>query len=421
MDYKQQIDGVVEGLREEALSLLQSLIRIPSLAGNEKPCQEIVAETMKGLSLEVDMWEPNDEELINHPAFVPVDLSYQGRPNVVGIYRGVGGGRSLILNGHVDVVPTGPESDWSESPWSGIYRDGKVFGRGSADMKAGVVSNLMAAKALRKLGVRLKGDLIIESVVDEETGGNGTLACILRGYRGDGCIFTEPSGLNVIAVSNRGAQFFRIVIHGQEGGIEYKHELVNPIQKAMQVFQAIEVYSIMREASVSHPLYNPFYTTKVPLGVCKIHAGEWPSTIPSQCVLEGSIECLPGEDIQKVKDDFAAFLREWSAKDPWLKDHPLKIEWFGLWFESSQIPPNHPLVIELSRNVKDVTGNEPIVAGAGGCDLRLPIKYGETPAVLFGPAGGMIHSVDEYVEFEQVIACAKILARFALDWCGITT
>jgi len=187
----------------------------------------------------------------------------------------------------------------------------------------------------------------------------------------------------------------------------------------MEVFQAIEVYSIMREASVSHPLYDPFYTTKVPLSVCKIHSGEWPSTIPSQCIMEGSIECLPGEDIHKVKSDFAAFLNEWSAKDPWLKDHPLKVEWFGLWFDSSQIQPDHPLVVELSKNVTEVMSNEPLIVGAGGCDLRLPIKYGDTPAVLFGPAGGMIHSVDEYVEFEQVIACTKVLVRFIIDWCGV--
>ncbi len=271
MDIKPQIAEAVESHRQEALELLQTLVRIPSLEGNEKPCQEITAEKMRALNLEIDIWDPPDDALQAHPAYVPTGKSYQGRPNVVGIRRGSGGGRSLILNGHVDVVPIGPEENWSKGPWSGHFEDGRVYGRGSADMKGGVVSNLIAVQALQTAGIQLQGDLIVECVVDEEAGGNGTLACIMRGYTGDGCIFTEPSGLGRLAVSNRGAQFFRIIVPGQEGGIEFKHELVNPITKAIEIFQAVEAYSIMRESTVSHPLYDAYWNTKVPTGICKFH------------------------------------------------------------------------------------------------------------------------------------------------------
>jgi len=418
MDLKARISDAVESKRQEMLGLLQALVRVPSLAGNEKPCQEIVAEKMEAMGLEVDMWDPPDDELEAHPAYVPTGMSYKDRPNVVGIHRGSGGGRSLILNGHVDVVPIGPEGLWSKPPWSGHFEDGKVYGRGSADMKGGDVSMIFAVQALQIAGIHLKGDVIIESVVDEELGGNGTLACVMRGYKGDACVFTEPSGLDAVAVSNRGAQYFRITVPGQEGGMEYKHDLVNPITKAMEVFQAVEAYSIMRESSVSHPLYDSIYNTKVPLGICKISAGEHPSTVASQCMMEGTIECLPGEDIHEVKEVFKAYLMEWAAKDAWLSDHPLEIEWFGLWFDAAQIEPDHPFVLTLTGVVEDVTGRKPIVAGAGGCDLRLPVLYADTPAVLFGPAGGMIHSTDEYVEFEQVLTCAKILALTAVEWCG---
>jgi len=413
------ISEAVESLRQEALGLLQALVRTPSLTGDEKRCQEILAEKMHAMGLEVDMWEPCDEELAAHPAHVPVAMSYEGRPNVVGIHRGQGKGRSLILNGHVDVVPTGSDETWSRQPWSGHYEDGRVYGRGSADMKGGLVSSLLALQALQTAGIPLKGDALVESVVDEESGGNGTLACILRGYGADACIFTEPSGLDRVAISNRGAQFFRIVVPGQEGGVEYWLELVNPIAKAMEVYQAIEAYAIMRESSVSHPLYDPYYNTKVPLGVCRISAGEWPSTVASQCVMEGSIECLPGEDIHDVKERFKAYLLEWAARDDWLKDHPLEIQWFGLWFDAAHIEVDHPLVLTLAGLIEEVTGCRPVVTGAGGCDLRLPVLYGDIPAVLYGPAGGMIHSTDEYVEFEQVITCAKILALTAADWCGL--
>jgi len=414
-----KIFEAVESHRQEALELLQQLVRTPSLEGDEKACQEIVAKKYRDMKLEVDMWDPPDEELQAHTAYVPVGRSYKDRPNVVGIYRGAGGGRSLILNGHVDVVPIGPPETWTHGPWSGDYTDGKVYGRGSADMKGGCVSNILAVLALQTVGIGLKGDLILESVVDEEAGGNGTLACVIRGYTGDACNFTEPSSLAHAAISNRGAQYFRITVPGQEGGTEYKHELVNPITKAMEVFQAVEAYSIMRESAVSHPLYNPYYFTKVPLGICKIQAGEWPSTVASQCVMEGTIECLPGEDIHKVKEDFKKYLLEWAAKDAWLKEHPLTVAWFGLWFDAAEISPDHPYVSTISGVVKEVTGTALLVAGGGGCDLRLPVLYGHTPAILFGPAGGMIHSTDEYVEFEQVITCAKILALTAARWCGV--
>lgn len=414
----ERLDAAVEAHRQGALELLQRLVRLPSLEGHEKPCQDMLALVMRDLGLEVDYWTPDDAELQAHPAYVPTGWSYAERPNVVGRLRGSGGGRSLILNGHVDVVPIGPEADWQYGPWSGAYVDGRVYGRGAADMKGGVVANVLTVMALRSAGVRLHGDLMVQHVVDEEAGGNGTLAAILRGYRGDACIFTEPTGLKRIAVSNRGAQFFRIIVPGQEGGIEYKHDLVSPISKAIEVFQAVEAYSIMRESVVSHPLYTTVYNTQVPTGICKFHAGEWPSTIPSQAVLEGSIECLPGENIQDIKQAFKQYLETWSAKDGWFKDHPLRLEWFGLWFDSAEIPTDHPMVTTLAGITESLTGEAVRVGGAGGCDLRLPVKYADTPAVLFGPKGGLIHSTDEYVEFEQVILCAKILARMAVTWCG---
>ncbi|MDI9639518.1 ArgE/DapE family deacylase [Geitlerinema splendidum] len=366
LSLQQSIASAVEQHRDEALALLQSLIRIPSLEGHEALCQDILEHKMRQMGLMVDRWCPSDDELRAHPAYVPTGKSYSDRPNTVGVLNGAGGGRSLILNGHVDVVPTGPEHLWQHGAWSGAYIDGRVYGRGSADMKGGVVANIVAAMALQTAGIRLRGSLIIENVVDEEAGGNGTLAAILRGYTGDACIFTEPTGLTRLAISNRGAQFFRIVVPGQEGGIEYKHQLVNPITKAIEVYNAIEAYSIMRESVVRHPLYETNFNTKVPTGICRFHAGEWPSTIPSQAILEGSIECLPNESIHEVKAAFSRYLQEWSAKDVWFKDHPLHLEWFGLWFDAAEIAPDHPMVVMLAETAEDVTGQPVRITGAGG-------------------------------------------------------
>ncbi len=419
MEWQSRIIAAIEAQREEMLALLCELVRTPSLSPNEGAVQTIVERELRGMNLELDVWDPPDEELRAHPAYVPVEFGYRDRPNVVGVYRGVGGGRSLILNGHVDVVPTGTRSDWRFDPWGAEYLDGRVYGRGSADMKGGCVANITALKALIRAGIRLRGDLILESVVDEENGGNGTLACIIRGYTADACNFTEPTGLDRAAVSSRGAQYFRITIPGQEGGIEYKYRLTNPIGKAMEVFRAVEEYAIMRESAAKHPLYNDCHETKVPLGICTIGGGEWPSTVPSRCVMEGTIECLPGEDIHAVKEGFKQFLMEWAAKDQWLKDNPLELEWFGLWFEAAEITPEHPFVATAAGASRDLTGRGLEVVGGGGCDLRLPVLYGDTPAMVFGPKGGMIHSTDEYVELEQVVTCAKVLAVAAARWCGV--
>jgi acetylornithine deacetylase len=414
------INQAVEGLRDEALSLLQDLVRIPTLPGKEKGVQDVIAARMKAMGLELDIWDPVDPELQAHRAYIPSEIPYTGRPNVVGIWKGIGGGKKLIFNGHVDVVPTGEEEKWSHSPWSGDFVDGKVYGRGSADMKAGCVVNLMVVKALQSAGVKLKGDVILESVVDEENGGNGTLACVLRGYTGDGMVFTEPSADYALGIAQRGAQFFRLKITGVEGSIEGRYDLVNPIGKALQVYQAVESYAIWRESTVSHPLYDPYYKVKVPLAICKIHGGEWASTIPSACYLEGSIEALPGEDIESVKADFKKYLTTLGLQDAWFAEHPVEVEWWGLSLESAEVSIDHPLVQAAAKEIEMVIGHPPIIGGGGGCDLRLPVLYGNTPAVIYGPRGGMVHCVDEYVEFEQVITCTKVLANLVANWCGTT-
>lgn len=418
MDNNERIDQAVESLRAEALALLQTLVRIPTLPGKEKAAQDVIAEEMKAMDLALDIWDPVDEELQTHRAYVPTDIPYTRRPNVVGTWKGSGGGRKLIFNGHVDVVPTGEEGKWTHSPWSGNFVDGKVYGRGSADMKAGCVVNLMVVRALQKAGIQLQGDVILESVVDEENGGNGTLACVLRGYTGGGMVFTEPSGNFALGIGQRGAQFFRLKIAGIEGSIEGRYDLVNPIGKALQVYQAVEAYSLWRESTVHHPLYDPYYKIKVPLAICKIHGGEWASTVPSACYLEGSIEALPGEDIETVKAGFKQYLAALSLQDAWFEQHPVEVEWWGLRLESAEVSLDHPLVQTTAQEIKQVTGNAPIIGGGGGCDLRLPVLYGNTPAVIYGPRGGMVHCVDEYVEFEQVITCTRVLARLAVSWCG---
>jgi acetylornithine deacetylase len=272
--------------------------------------------------------------------------------------------------------------------------------------------------ALLETGIKLKGDLQMQFVVDEENGGNGTLDAILHGYRGDATIFLEPTSPNFLVISSRGAQFFRINVPGKEAPIEHTRTTVNVIEKAFLLFQAVQSYASWRAAGADHPLYD-WDPTKIPVAVCKIQAGSWPSTFPSLCFMEGSLECLPGEDIETTKEQFKAYLLEAASQDDWLKENPPQIEWFGLRFESAETASDSALITEFTRSYQRVTGNLPAILGGGGSDLRLPILYADSPSALFGPTGGAIHSTDEYVDVDSVMEVMRVLGRFILDWCGV--
>jgi len=428
--------------RQEIVDFAVRLVKTPSESGDEGAIQKITEGKLQDLGLELDVFDIDVELLSKHPGFVPLEdyrLSYEGRPNVVGTLRGCGGGRSLILMGHVDTVPVDNRSLWKHGPWDADIEDGKIFGRGALDQKGGVAAQNMAVECLFEAGVSLKGDVIVENVIEEESGGNGATACAQRGYKADAGIYTEPSGFRFLGVSNRGAQFFRIVVPGRATGIEEKWGSPNAIEKAMRLYNAVDDFSLLRQSEVvnlpSYELYKfdydevedpgararlkTYMANVVPTGVCKIRAGTWPSSMPDSCVMEGSLECLPGEDIHAVKTRFKEYLQSVAETDDYLEENPPRIEWFGLWFESCQTDINHPIVKTLQKNCREVVNINPMPAGGGGSDLRCLVKYANTPSVVFGGGtGGNAHGIDEYLNIESLIDSTKILALTILDWCG---
>ena len=413
-----KLSRAISERRDLAVKLIQDMVRLPSYE-SEAEVQEYIAGWWRQRGIEADIWEPDIAELKAHRGYVDVDYDYAGRKNMVVLFKGKGGGgRSLTLNGHMDVVPVDPTGRWVYGPWSGEYVDGRIYGRGSVDMKSGIALSMVVMEALHACDISLKGDLQMQYVVDEENGGNGTLAAVLRGYRSDGTIFLESTSPHYLVVSSRGAHFFRITVEGVEGGIEYQFTQPNAIEKALRMFDAVQSYALWRAAQADHPLYahDP---TKIPSAICKIQAGNWPSTFPAQCVMEGSLECLPGEDIVVVEERFRKYLLEAARQDEWMRAHPPRIEFFGLRFESGATEVDDPLVTCLSQAAEEVTGARPAVVGGGGSDLRIPLLYADSPSVLFGPQGGSIHSTDEYVEVDSVMDVAQIIGKFILDWCEV--
>jgi len=432
----------IEEKRSGIIEFARKLVQTPSETGKEGEIQKLMAKKLQGLGFQVDIFDIDIELLSKHPGFIPLEdyrQTYEGRPNVVGLLKGTGGGRSLIFMGHVDTVPVENEKVWKHNPWGAEIEDGKLYGRGALDQKGGVAAQNMAVECLLEAEISLRGDVIIENVIEEEAGGNGATACAQRGYKADAGIYTEPSGLEFIGVSNRGAQFFRITVPGVATGIEEKWGTPNAIEKAIKLYNAVDDFSLLRQAEVVHlPSYElygaeleaipspelraraeAYMMNVVPTGVCKIHAGTWPSSTPEACVLEGSIECLPSEDIQKIKRRFKEYLERVAEADEFLKKNPPKIEWFGLWFEACQTDPNHPIVGLIQKNCSEVAGITPIPRGGGGSDLRCLVKYANTPSVVYGGGSGAnFHGVDEYLDIESMIQSTKILALTMLDWCG---
>ena len=228
-DLRRKVLGQIEADEDKAIKFLQQMVTIPSVTGDEAAIQRFLADYMGRMGLTIDQWETDWAQLKKHPGYRPVDRGYEGRPNIVATWKGTGGGRSLLLNGHSDVIPVGNGEGWSDNPWSGAIKNGRLYGRGSADMKSGVASHIMAVASLIALGLKPKGDVYINVVIDEEVSGHGTLDTVIRGYKADAGISGETSDL-AIQPACIGRIWFEIEINGKAAGIQRRYEGVSGIE-----------------------------------------------------------------------------------------------------------------------------------------------------------------------------------------------
>jgi acetylornithine deacetylase len=412
---------VLEALDVEGMvRFLCELIAIRSLSGEETPAQERVSAEMERCGLDVDVWPIDLERLRQHPAY-SAQVERQGALGVVGALGEDRGGKSLILNGHVDVVPAGDEANWSFPPWQGTVEGGCVYGRGAVDMKGGLCCALYAAQALHRAGVRLNGRLLVQSVVGEEDGGVGTLAAIVRGYRACGAIVVEPTGL-AVAPAQAGALDFRVVVPGQSAHGCLREEGVSAVEKFIPLYQVLMELERARNRDVRDPLYRG-YKLPYALSVGRVQAGDWASSVPERLTFEGRYGLAVGEDLASARHLLEEAVARVARADPWLRDHPPQVEWRGGQFASASIPADHPLVEAVCGAFRDASGGDARVAGMTyGADMRLLVNEGGTPSVLFGPGDvRQAHRPDEYVPLADLVTAARTLALLALRWCGHST
>lgn len=420
-----QISDAVDQLQDELFGFCQSLVRIPSLPGEEREAQLFIASKLEEVNLQVDILRSNRDELEDHPAFCDDGVSFADRINVIGRWSGVNSdadnSRSLILNGHVDVVPVGNLDLWDDPPWSGKIEDGKLYGRGSCDMKSGIAAGIFAVKALQSIGFAPQKDVLIESVIGEESGGVGTLTSIVKGYRADAAIIMEPTRLMICPVQS-GALTFRIKVPGRAAHGSMRHSGVSAIEKFYPILDAVNDLERQRHQSFHHPLYeDPMGIAPIAFGTVK--GGDWHSTVPNEVIVEGRYGVLPGESNEAAREILVETLERVAGADPWLKNNPPVLEWFEGQFESGETDVLEPIIPLLSNCHREIVGSEPQLHGVPyGSDLRLFTNHGKIPAVLYGPGDvAHAHTVNEFIPLEEVLTCAKVLALTIYRTCGGST
>jgi acetylornithine deacetylase len=415
----QAIRGTVQARREDAVSLLQELVRVPSVTGEEGAVGAVVGRAFSERGLDVDTWEATREETEPYREHIGEQSSYENRPNVAGTKRGTGEGRSILLNAHTDTVDPGDSTAWKEDPLSGNLEGDLLYGRGSCDMKGGLVTHLIALDAISDLGLGLHGDVTVAATVGEENGGLGALSTVLRGYRADAAIITEPTRLALVPAQG-GSLVFRLKIPGRSAHAAVRDEGVSALEKFFPIFENLRELEQERNGVLSHPLYEGV-RNKVPINIGVVRAGNWASTVPESLVAEGRVGLIPGEEVDPFKDLVSERIATVAERDPWLREHPPELEWFGGQFAPAEIEPDAPICEAVKEAHERVTGEAPPVEGVPyGADMRLFIHFGGMPCVMYGAGDvNVAHAPDEHISITELLIAATTIACLLLDWCGV--
>ncbi len=419
--------------REFLVQLIQDAVRISSYSGEPEKIQLFLQQKLADLGMENRLIKVKPERLEQYKGFSYDGFSYDHRYNLVGVKSGSGPeclaeiadaskhGKSLILNGHVDVVPPGDISCWDDDPLSGKYEQGKVYGRGSLDMKGGLSAAITAIKILQELNFANYGDIIFASVCGEETGGSGAFALVEDGINADGCIILEPTKLKICHIQS-GCHTFKLTIRGRSIHACMAYKGINAIDKFYVIYDALKIMDRRRHEQFGSE-YAACYENPnniAPLNVGTITAGEWPSSVPDRLEAHGRMGIFPGETVEEMHRDFEATVRTAVAGDPWLSENQPEIEWYEGLFEPASTDANSDLANTLTACHRDILGRTlEFEAATYGSDMRIFSLYANIPTVMYGPGDvSFAHTVNEYIEIDDVLDAVCSLALMIVYWCG---
>ena len=420
-DVAARVLDAVEALRAPMLAELATVVRIPSVGGTdaENDAQHYIAGRLGESGLDVDHWQLDLADLTSRPDFPGMEVDRREAWGVVAKLAGTGDGASLMLNGHIDVVPTGDADAWVDPPYAAEMRNGLMYGRGTCDMKAGLIANVYAVQAIQNVGVKLRGDLLLASVLGEEDGGLGTYATLQRGWRADACVISEPTELDIIP-ANSGALTFRLRVHGEATHAARRTEGTSAIEKFWPIWQALADFEASRHKTVD-PLMARWPLAH-PISIGTVHCGDWPSSVPDLLVAEGRMGVAIDEPVESAREALEVAIAEACAKDPWLRAHPVDVEWWGGQFASGRLHADSDLVQRVQSAHRAASGNlsHEVYGAPYGSDLRLLTGLGNIPTLQYGPGDAKLaHGAAESVPIEEVMTTARTLALLALDLCGV--
>ena len=414
---------------DEAVSLLKDLIRIPSVnpyfednedVKGEGDAQRYLQDYIRGMGFETEMTCPDAQELIAYKDKAGYNGShtFEDRPNLYGELKGAGGGRSIFLSGHMDVVATG--SKWTHDPYAADQVGDDVYGRGAVDMKGGIAAMTIAVRAIRESGIRLKGDVKIGTVVDEEAGGMGTLALIARGRRADGCLITEPTHLALQPLC-RGILWGKIIVEGQAGHIELKREdwrdggAVDAIEKAAWILDNFNAVWAKTKGHVYLPL-------PCQVNFAQFEAGEYPTTFANHAELTFDAQYLPQDKDEnglggKIKKQIEDFVSAVAKTDPYLRENPPRVEWI-LDADCGETMDTEDFFRSVISSLRELNPDTEVMGNCCHTDMGWFCNVG-IPTFNFGPGDPMLcHQSDEHIGIREYIQCAKLIASVIMDWCG---
>lgn len=421
----------IEDRREELVDLAAQLIgfdtavRPSGESAQERELQELLAGRLEAAGAEIDLWEPEADDVTHH-AQVPDDVSFDGRPQLIARIAGDSSDRTLLFNGHIDVVPVEPVELWTSPPFRPEVRDGRLYGRGACDMKAGVAAMVFAVETLGMMGLRTPAGLVVNTVTHEETCGAGTLASLAHGLTATAAIVPEPTGFGVLRTC-RGILNLDVTAPGRAGHATFHQPdwrdggAVNAIEKAMIVVAAALRLGdewATRGALAHEHLPRPSIVPTL------ISGGEWKVSYPAACSVFLDIAYLPGQADpdgagESVRQEISSWLAAAAEDDPWLREHPPSLSW-GIDLPPGEVEPSAPIVRCVADAAERVSGHAELGGLDSWHDAASLIRVGGIPTVDFGPANTaadgrtLMHAIDEHVEVDGLVRCAQTLALAAL-------
>ncbi|MGI9479541.1 MAG: ArgE/DapE family deacylase [Hyphomicrobiaceae bacterium] len=412
--------AAVDDRFDQQIAFTQELIRFPSVRGQEHTAQDFIFDALKKRGYAMDRWSIDVDEIKSHRGFSPVAVNYDNAINVVGTHRpSIETGRSLILNGHVDVVPVGPLDMWSRDPFDPRIDGDWLYGRGSADMKAGLAANIFALDALNSLGLQPASRLHLQSVTEEECTGNGALACLVRGYRADAAIIPEPED-DMLVRANVGVLWFRVNVRGLPVHVREAGAGANAIEACYPLIRSLRDLEASWNAAKSEIPYFEKLDHPINFNVGKIEGGDWASSVPAWCSFDCRIAIYPGWNPDEKSKEIGAHLRAAAARVPFLANNPPEIEWNGFFAEGYVLQEGSDAEHALARAHAKSYGKplESFVT-PGYLDGRVFVLYDDCPCLVYGPYSENIHGFDERVKLSSVRQVTKSIALFVAEWCGL--